>query len=110
MMQMARANPQIGQQIMASMTLPPLASALSRDMKPQENDCASLLIAARADIDQDLRQPDGCTQLMIYCESGEVMNARWALEHGASPNAAKRNGSTPLFKEEEALAPNDHVA
>ena len=62
-------------------------------------DCARLILAAKADPNVLLhREPDGCTELMLACQDGEISVARLLLDHGANPNHGERNGSSALFK------------
>ena len=69
---------------------------------PIRLDAAHLIIEARVDPNKFGRSPEGCTELMIACEVGELAVARFLLDHKADVNLGKQNGSTPLFKAAQA--------
>jgi ankyrin repeat protein len=66
--------------------------------KPPAMDCIMLLVGAGADVNAGGRAMDGCTELMLACQDGKELMARFLLDHRADPNACKHNGSGPLFK------------
>ena len=69
---------------------------------PIHLDAAHLIIEARVDPNKFGRSPEGCTELMIACEVGDLATARFLLDHKADVNLGKQNGSTPLFKAAQA--------
>ena len=66
--------------------------------RPFDLDCARLIIEAKVNPNEYGRTPDGCTELMIACQDGDVATARFLLDHFADPNLGKNNGSTALYK------------
>lgn len=68
-------------------------------------DCAHLIIEAKVNPSDCGRTPDGCTELMIACQDGNLAAARFLLDHNANPNLGKHNGSTALFKASQ----NGHI-
>ena len=68
-------------------------------------DVASMLISAKANPTLCGREPDGCTELILACQEGDHVTARFLLDHRADPSVAKLNGSGPLFK----AAQNGHA-
>jgi uncharacterized protein len=58
-------------------------------------ECAQLLIAAGANVNQITRY--GWTPLLTAVQNKHYRVAAWLLEHGADPNIANNGGWTPLY-------------
>ena len=99
----ARADPAVDVKIAVMGTALDCCFGFQRSLNrpshcPYALDCAHLIIKARVNPSEYGRTPDGCTELMLACQDGQVTVARFLLDHGADPNLGKHNGSTALFK------------
>ena len=99
----ARADPAVDVKIEAMGTALDCCFGFQRGLNRPSHcsyalDCAHLIIKARVNPSEYGRTPDGCTELMLACQDGQLTVARFLLDHGADPNLGKHNGSTALFK------------
>ena len=84
----ARADPAVDVKIEAMGTALDCCFGFQRGLNrpshcPYALDCAHLIIKARVNPSENGRTPDGCTELMLACQDGQLTVARFLLDHGA---------------------------